>query len=52
MTVEQYRLGREFCETVTERTDQATLSRMWGSADSLPSMPELEEPTLWLSRMA
>jgi putative hydrolase len=52
MTVEQYRVGREFCETVTERTDQATLSRMWGSADSLPSMPELEEPTLWLSRMA
>jgi hypothetical protein len=25
---------------------------MWGSADSLPSMPELEEPTLWLARMA
>jgi hypothetical protein len=24
---------------------------MWESADSLPSMPELEEPTLWLSRV-
>ncbi len=52
MKMEQYRLGREFCAKVAELTDEATLSRVWGSADSLPSMPELEEPTLWLSRMA
>jgi putative hydrolase len=51
-TPEQYELGRAFCDTVAERTDEATLSRMWDSAESLPSMPELEEPTLWLSRMA
>jgi hypothetical protein len=25
---------------------------MWDSADSLPSMPELEEPRLWLARIA
>ena len=52
MKMEQYRLGRAFCDRVVEQTDEATLSRMWGTADSLPSMPELEEPTLWLSRMA
>ena len=52
MKLEQYRLGRDFCEKVASQSDQATLSRMWGSPDSLPSMPELEEPTLWLSRMA
>jgi coenzyme F420 biosynthesis associated uncharacterized protein len=52
MKMEQYRLGREFCARVAELTDDATLSRMWGSADSLPSMPELEEPSLWLSRTA
>ena len=52
MTDEQYRLGRDFCARVVTLTDQPTLSRMWASADSLPSMPELEEPTLWLSRMA
>lgn len=51
-TVEQYQRGREFCSKVVRATDEATLSRIWGSADSLPSMPELEEPTLWLSRMA
>jgi putative hydrolase len=50
VTVEQYHLGEEFCARIVEVTDEATLSRMWGSAGSLPSMPELEEPTLWLSR--
>ena len=49
---EQYRLGRDFCERVVELTDEAMLSRMWESAESLPSMPELEEPRLWLARMA
>jgi putative hydrolase len=49
---EQYRLGRAFCDTVVEQTDEATLSRMWDSADSLPSLPELEEPRLWLARVA
>jgi putative hydrolase len=50
VTEEQYRLGEAFCTKVVEATDDPTLSRMWGSAASLPSMPELEEPTLWLSR--
>ena len=47
---EQYRLGRGFCDTVVELTDEATLARMWDSAEALPSMPELEEPRLWLAR--
>ena len=49
---EQYRLGRAFCDTVVELTDQATLSRMWSGAEALPSLPELEEPRLWLARSA
>jgi coenzyme F420 biosynthesis associated uncharacterized protein len=52
MKREQYRLGREFCAKVAELTDEATLARMWDSPEALPSMPELEEPTLWLARMA
>jgi coenzyme F420 biosynthesis associated uncharacterized protein len=52
MKMEQYRLGKAFCSRVVELTDEATLARMWGSPESLPSMPELEEPTLWLARMA
>jgi putative hydrolase len=49
---EQYRLGRAFCDTVVELTDEATLSRMWSGAAALPSLPELEEPRLWLARSA
>lgn len=52
LKLEQYRLGRVFCDRVVELTDEQTLSRMWDSAESLPSMPELEEPTLWLSRIS
>jgi coenzyme F420 biosynthesis associated uncharacterized protein len=52
MKREQYAVGRAFCDRVAELTDEATLSRMWDSAESLPSSPELAEPTLWLARMA
>jgi len=47
---EQYRLGRAFCDAVVEATDEPTLARMWDSADALPSLPELQEPRLWLAR--
>jgi putative hydrolase len=49
---EQYKLGRAFCDTVVELADEATLSRMWSDAEALPSLPELEEPRLWLARSA
>ncbi|HEX6262733.1 MAG TPA: zinc-dependent metalloprotease [Actinomycetota bacterium] len=52
LTDEHLRLGRAFVERVVEATDERVLASMWESAESLPSMPELEEPTLWLSRMA
>ena len=50
MKREQYRKGRAFCEFVVEQTDEATLTRMWESADAMPSLPELHEPRLWLAR--
>jgi putative hydrolase len=50
MKREQYAKGRAFCETVVELTDEATLARMWESAETVPSLPELEEPRLWLAR--
>jgi putative hydrolase len=47
---DRYRLGRAFCDTVVERSDETLLGRMWDSAEALPSLPELEEPSLWLAR--
>ena len=51
MKAEQYELGREFCRRVAEESGEEILSRMWESPEALPSMPELGEPSLWLSRM-
>ncbi len=51
LKVDQYDAARAFCRRVSELTDEPTLAKMWESAESLPSMPELGEPTLWLSRM-
>lgn len=50
MRREQYEQGRAFCDTVAGQTDEATLARMWDSADAMPSLPEIGEPVLWLSR--
>ena len=48
---EQYEAGRAFCDKVADETDEKTLARMWDSAESLPSLPEIYEPTLWLARI-
>jgi coenzyme F420 biosynthesis associated uncharacterized protein len=50
MKREQYVNGRAFCDTVVELTDEATLARMWDSAEAMPSLPEIGEPRLWLAR--
>ena len=52
MKREQYTQGAAFCDTVVELTDEATLALMWESAETLPSLPEIEEPRLWLARSA
>jgi putative hydrolase len=50
MKRDQYVQGRAFCDTVVELTDEATLARMWESAEAMPSLPEVAEPRLWLAR--
>lgn len=50
MKREQYEQGRAFCDTVVEQTNEATLTRMWESAEAMPSLPEVHEPRLWLAR--
>ena len=52
MKREQYTQGAAFCDTVVGLTDEATLAIMWDSAEAMPSLPEIEEPRLWLARSA
>ena len=33
-----------------EKRYEATLARMWDSAEAMPSLPEIGEPRLWLAR--
>ncbi len=42
--------GRAFCDAVVEGAGEAVLASMWREAEAMPSLPELDEPTLWLSR--
>ena len=51
MKREQYVAGRAFCDRVAELTDEATLGQMWQDAETMPSLPEVEEPRLWLARV-
>jgi putative hydrolase len=50
MKREQYEKGRAFCDSVASEASETLLAAMWDSPDSLPSMPEIEEPVLWTMR--
>jgi coenzyme F420 biosynthesis associated uncharacterized protein len=52
LKLRQYEIGRRFCDTVVERAGPPMLTRAFEGADSLPSAAELEQPQLWLARMA
>ena len=42
--------GGAACDAVAEATHEVTLARMWESAEAMPSLPEIEEPRLWVAR--
>lgn len=43
--------GEAFVRGVLERSDEATLSRVWESDETLPTPAELDAPGLWLARL-
>ncbi len=43
--------GEAFVRGVVERSDEATLSRVWESDETLPTPAELDAPGLWLARL-
>ncbi|HWX87382.1 MAG TPA: zinc-dependent metalloprotease [Solirubrobacteraceae bacterium] len=50
MKMRQYELGREFCDAVVAQAGPGALAVVWRSAETLPSMAELEDPGSWLTR--
>jgi uncharacterized protein (DUF2342 family) len=48
----QYERGKEFFEAVVDARDIETAGRVWESPETLPSDEELDDPSMWLARVA
>jgi uncharacterized protein (DUF2342 family) len=49
--LEQYRLGERFAEAVVRRQGMEGLNRTWERPENLPSIEEVRDPGLWMSRL-
>ena len=50
LKLRQYRVGKAFCDGVVAETGVEGLHRVWRGPASLPTLAELEQPSVWLSR--
>jgi coenzyme F420 biosynthesis associated uncharacterized protein len=50
LKLRQYQLGKRFCDGVVARGGIAALNRAWAGPESLPTLPELDDPLGWLAR--
>jgi coenzyme F420 biosynthesis associated uncharacterized protein len=48
--LQQYELGKSFCDTVAERAGIEGLNRVWEAPEALPTAEELERAGAWLER--
>jgi coenzyme F420 biosynthesis associated uncharacterized protein len=51
LKLRQYRLGKSFCDTVTEAAGVDGLNRAWRAPEALPDLSELERPREWMKRV-
>ncbi|MDQ4128643.1 MAG: zinc-dependent metalloprotease [Actinomycetota bacterium] len=49
--LEQYRLGERFADAVALRQGMEGLNRVWERPENLPSLEEVRDPGLWMSRL-
>ncbi len=52
LKMRQYEIGRRFCDAVVADGGPDSLARAWRGPEALPSNAELEQPSLWIARMA
>ncbi|HZL48947.1 MAG TPA: zinc-dependent metalloprotease [Solirubrobacteraceae bacterium] len=50
LKLKQYEVGKRFCDAVVQAEGPRALTRAWSGPEMLPSMAELEAPSLWLAR--
>ncbi len=51
LKMRQYEVGKRFCDTIAERRGVGFLNRVWERPEALPTMAELREPGLWITRL-
>lgn len=49
--LEQYRLGERFADAVARRQGMEGLNRVWEGPENLPTLAEVRDPGLWMTRM-
>ena len=49
--LEQYRLGERFADAVAARQGMEGLNRVWERPENLPTLAEVRDPGLWMTRM-
>jgi coenzyme F420 biosynthesis associated uncharacterized protein len=52
LKLRQYENGRRFCDAVVVAGGPQALAKAWSGPEALPSTAELDNPKLWLARMA
>jgi coenzyme F420 biosynthesis associated uncharacterized protein len=51
MKLKQYRLGEKFADAVARRVGMEGLNRVWECAENMPTLEEIGDPGLWISRL-
>jgi len=52
LKLRQYEQGRRFCDAVVQARGREGLALAWRGPETLPSAAELEQPSLWIERVA
>jgi uncharacterized protein (DUF2342 family) len=49
--MEQYAAGERFVDAVLAQRDRAFLNRVWTGPNTLPTLEEIGDASLWIARM-
>ncbi len=52
LKLRQYEMGRRFCDAVVDAGGPQALALAWTGPETLPTPAELEDPALWIARVA
>ena len=52
LKLRQYEIGRRFCDAVVAAGGPQALALVWSGPETLPTPAELEDPSVWIARVA